>query len=554
LDDALLFELWAEAKRRLGAQLDQRAAQAVFLEGSLAEGFGNPGSDVDFVAIVDDGTRVATMPYVLFVHERRVEVRFLSRDRLERELEELRAELDAGLAAPSTRISWNQLERCQRFVHCHPIFNAEYIDALKETLGVEALGRIVRAWFVDFARETGRYAVAMHVLDEHEAARAWLRTAGFHALKAYVAGRGEHYLGSKWLELQMDRCGVAPAIRSRLRALLFDPGQGLSPAEQVERGVALLADLAVDGVELDARQVRFGGKPDVSTWQIGRHVHVVRGGDVFRLGPAAASAWRSVELGRPCLDAIDAQRFPETAARRKRHLADFARKGLIGLSWGDEPIRARQEAESCPSPFPAGPVLSVDGARLVESAASEVQLLPMPAVRFAEAGVNLTWAHVGVENAREDSLGALRKQQWGVLEYTLQRMVQTAAMVALAAHGITPQPPLEEATLVAARLLKLDAALRETIRKVEATPIGSELDAQRSFAAADEVVRTLRQLAGESSFPTSFETEEGWCETILYGYDWFNLAAHLDAPFPATAVGGRGTAEEARDVLASSLG
>jgi hypothetical protein len=40
----------------------------------------------------------------------------------------------------------------------------------------------------------------------------------------------------------------------------------------------------------------------------------------------------------------------------------------------------------------------------------------------------------------------------------------------------------------------------------------------------------------------------------MYGYDWINLAAHLNARFPASAVGGRGSAEEARDLLASNIG
>jgi hypothetical protein len=126
--------------------------------------------------------------------------------------------------------------------------------------------------------------------------------------------------------------------------------------------------------------------------------------------------------------------------------------------------------------------------------------------------------------------------------------------VALAAHAVTPQPPLEEATLVAARLLPLNAELRQQIRSVETTPIASEADARERFALADAIVRALRTLAGETSFPASFDDEAGWCETILYGYDWFNVATHLDAPFPASAVGGRGTAEEARDLLASNLG
>ncbi|MEX3556240.1 MAG: hypothetical protein VB131_06630 [Burkholderia gladioli] len=70
---------------------------------------------------------------------------------------------------------------------------------------------------------------------------------------------------------------------------------------------------------------------------------------------------------------------------------------------------------------------------------------------------------------------------------------------------------------------------------------------------AEQAVAALCALAGESPFPASFDSREGWNATILTAYDWINLGAHLDARFPQTAHGGHGTAEEARDLLASSV-
>jgi hypothetical protein len=555
IDRAALVGLWQAARAQLRAQLDQRVAQAVFLEGSLAEGFGNTRSDVDFVALVDDGTKVATMPYILFIHDRRVEVRLLSRARISRELAALAGELQAGLTAPSTRIGWNTLERCQRFMHCLPMENAPYVAELQATLGLPALGRIVEAWFRDFAQQAARHAVAMHALAQPDAARAWLKTAVFHAGKSFVAGRGEHYLGSKWLALQMDRCEVDRDLQRRVRGLLFDPAPRPPGDAHMARGIALLGELGVDGVALDPALVLVERTPQVTTWQIGRNLHVVRGADVFRLGRPAANAWRAVVFGTSCeAVATDGHTSPELALQRKGYLADFARKGLVALAWADgERIRAGISAES-PAAAPChGAVISMDGARLAQEAAGDVQLLPLPAIRFAEAGVNLTWANIGVENAREDSLGALARQQWGVLEYTLQRMVQAASLVAIAAHGITPQPPLEEATLVARRLLALPPGVADRIATLESVAIASEAEARRHLDMAEEATRALRAMAGEAHFPASFDHADGWCETILYGYDWFNLAAHLDAPFPASATGGRGSAEEARDLLASNL-
>jgi hypothetical protein len=231
-------------------------------------------------------------------------------------------------------------------------------------------------------------------------------------------------------------------------------------------------------------------------------------------------------------------------------LADFSRAGLISLAWkGGGAICARQHATS--APIAAVPLISIDGAR-INGERCDIQLLPMPALRFVEAGLEMSWANIGLENGREDALGALKRGQWRVLEYALQRMIQTACMVALGARGVTPQPPLEEATLEAIRLLRLDDELADGLRRIERCSIASSDDAQSQLQLTDDLVQTLRGLGGEPQFPASFDTASGWRGTILAAYDWINLGAHLGARFPQTAHGGRGTAEEARDLLASS--
>ncbi len=240
-----------------------------------------------------------------------------------------------------------------------------------------------------------------------------------------------------------------------------------------------------------------------------------------------------------------------TPERRRALLTEFSRAGLVSLVWkGGGQIRARQRATS--APVARTPLISIDGARLSPEGAKSIQLLPMPAERFVEAGLEMTWANIGLENAREDAEGALKRGQWRVLEYALQRMLQTACMVTLGAHGVTPQPTLEEATLDAIRLLPLDEALIEGIRELERCAIASGEDARNRLAQADALTQRLRNLGGEPQFPASFDTASGWRGTILAAYDWINLGSHLDARFPQTAHGGHGSAEEARDLLASS--
>ena len=304
-------------------------------------------------------------------------------------------------------------------------------------------------------------------------------------------------------------------------------------------------------MSLSPEKVLVASRPGVTTWQIGERVHVLRGRDVFALDDEAARTWRSITFGTPCTTIAGSAGGVVAADRRRALLADFSRSGLVSLHWkGGGEIRARQRLTS--APVARSPLISIDGARLSADREASVQLLPMPAQRFVEAGLEMTWANIGLENAREDALGALKRGQWRVLEYALQRMVQTACMVTLGAHGVTPQPPLEEATLEAIRLLRLDDALIDGIRELETCSIGSEEEARKRLELADELAQRLRSRGGEPQFPASFDTASGWRGTIRAAYDWINLGAHLDARFPQTAHGGHGTAEEARDLLASS--
>ncbi len=549
MTNPLLADLWGKSRAALSAQLAERPADAVFLEGSIAEGFGNGRSDVDFVAVFESGLEPPTMPYILFIDGRRIEVRLLTSRRLRRELAQVRNAAASGRAAVA-RLPWNLLERCQRFMGALPIHAPALLRALQAELGDEALGTAVALWFEDFACQAGRYAVAMLALGEGDYARAWIRTAVFHAAKSHVARLGERYMSPKWLSLQLERAAVDADRVRRLQTLLHDAHR--QPAEAaVASGIGLMREFGVAGVDLAPEKVVLGRVAGVSTWQVGERVHVLRGRDVFAFDDEAARTWRAISYGTPCTAIAAAPGGSVGAERRRALLAEFSRSGLVSLRWkGSGEIRARERATA--APVAGSPLISVAGARLSDGQGRSVQLLPMPAERFVEAGLEMTWANIGLENAREDALGAAQRGQWGVLEYALQRMVQTACMIALGAYGVTPQPTLEEATLEAIRLLPLGDALVAVIRELETCSISSEADARDRLAAADDLALRLRTLGGDPRFPASFDTAAGWRGTILASYDWVNLGAHLGARFPQTAHGGRGSAEEARDLLAST--
>jgi hypothetical protein len=146
MTDPLIADLWEKARFGLKAHLDQRSVDAVFLEGSIAEGLGNERSDVDFVAIIDDASQLPATPYILFIDGRRIEVQLLSPAKLRRELRQVRAAVSKGLSAVAG-LSWNLLERCQRFMGALPIHNGVLIGTLQGELGQQLLGDAVALRF-----------------------------------------------------------------------------------------------------------------------------------------------------------------------------------------------------------------------------------------------------------------------------------------------------------------------------------------------------------------------------------------------------------------------
>src|SRR5262245_266677 len=265
MTNPLLADLWCKASAALSAQLAQRPPDAVFLEGSIAEGFGNERSDVDFVAVFESGLEPPTMPYILFIDGRRIEVRLLTARRLRRELLQVRGAVAAGRAA-GARLSWNLLERCQRFMGALPIHGAALLREIQSGLGDEALGKAVALWFEDFACQAGRYAVAMLALGEGDYASAWIKTAVFHAAKSHVALLGERYMSPKWLSLQLERAAVDTGRVGRLQTLLHDAQRQLAETA-VASGIELMREFGVAGVDLAAEKVVLGRVAGVSTWQ-----------------------------------------------------------------------------------------------------------------------------------------------------------------------------------------------------------------------------------------------------------------------------------------------
>jgi hypothetical protein len=509
------------------------------LEGSIAEGFGNDSSDIDFL-LLDPGEHAhPTMPTILFVDGRRVEIRIRSAAQVREQAEHVLAK---ALAGPRQlgRISLDELDRCQRLLGGIPLLRSDLVESVRAVLPPAELAEVIGRWCHGMALHSARYAVALLALGAREEAVRWARTSVLRAAKTWAAWHGETYLGSKWISQQLGRIGAGEELRASLWALLDADGHGTMPDDSyIKACLELAGEFGVADPVASAERVHLAAVRSVTTWQIGENVHVVRNRrDVFVLRSEAASVWRSLAFHVP-LPALLERMGP--GATTGPLIAQFYRLGLIGLRWrGGGEIALTPP--TTPSPSTARPVLSVDGAVCADDG-PPVSLVPLPARRFAAAGMSLVWSNVMVENAREDMIGALAREQWGVFRSAAHRMLRKACTGLLAAYGINPVPPEEEAPLRAREIPELPLQVRRAIGALESDlDVADRAAATHRLDALDALVRWIRDASGIKGFPSSFVSPAAWRETLDIGYDWVRLGAYLDADFPI---------EEARDLLAS---
>ncbi|MFD5632957.1 hypothetical protein ACFWJM_02225 [Streptomyces sp. NPDC127077] len=526
------------------AELPPDTEWAVTLEGSIAEGFGNPSSDIDFLLVSRFDDELPTMPSLLFVDGRRVEIR----TRSVRQLADQFTAVERGAGRPG-RLSEDLLNRCQRILHSHPLRGHSLIEEVKALLPVERFRRITADWWAHRARQSLRHATALQCLGEGDEAVDWTRAALVQSVKSWAAGLGETYLEPKWLSMQLDRAGRAD-VRDRyweLESAVVRPGDADAAQAHLTACLDFAEDLGLAKVPRRPERLTVERVAQVTTWQTGERIHVVRGRrDVFALGADAGAVWRSLVLGRP-LPRVLADSAATGVPDPGPLLAAFLRYGLVRLAWKGAgtvspalPLAA-PPGPLTPPPSTAQPLLSVRGAAVGGS--RSVDLMPLPADRFAAAAMALVWSNVVVENAVEDLTGALRRGQRRVAELTARRAVHAALRGLFSAHGVNPLPA--DADLVRRMDLLPPATVPIGAHAVELLGRGvdSAEDGEALRAELRRFIARVRGAVGADSFPLSFDSAYTWRATLQLGHDWLRMGAHLGAELPI---------EEARDLLAGN--
>lgn len=496
----------------------------VHFEGSLAEGFGNEGSDVDFLLVVPGTAKQAVMPTVLFVDGRRVEVRAQSHEQIRERLLKVRRAIDTGSVAG---VSEDLLNRVQRFLRGIPLYVGSDYGQLLDIVSYAELTSLLSSWWRRRASGCLRHAVALALLGDDVEAVRWAREGLAQQMKAFLAARGEGYIEIKWLPEQITRLSrdadaTVAAVLDEYQSLDATPAAPDSSRDVVERALALAVRLGAPRITLDPTNVVLRRVPGVTTWPIGTATHVVRDRtDVFVLSADYAQSWRKVIFGESIA----------TTQAALQHIQLFVDHGLVALAWRGGAVITPVAAMCTPgrplTPLPSNqrPVVTIDGVvtdqRIVRS--------PLGARAFAECAGALLLANMVLENAREDFSGAVKDGQWQVASLCGRRIVIMAVRILASAWGITPLPA---DPVLASRLDMLvpeHPQLAQTARSLIELSIADEDDAGSVHQELDAFVAEVRKVTCGENFPSSFASREEWQRTIRYGYHWLRMGGYFDA-------------------------
>jgi hypothetical protein len=481
-------------------------------------------SDLDFLVVTADDEPVPHLKQLSAFENRRVEVFF----RTKAELVALAENVQGGVRGrdddfpPDAR---EELDFCQRVRFGYTVLAHPLLDAVRDALIPERIAQLVEEGYRAEALTLFKRASILERIAERDASVACLRRAVAMAAHAYAAANGEHYVPEKFLSMKLDRIEARGGEVDWVRSLLY--GSWIVPGAPslLDAAAAALSKLGVqcplDGID----ELLLEQPPDVAHWKLGDEGYVAIGDSyLFHLDPDANALWQDLSFGAPL-------RIWQKDSERSRACRTFQllhRYGLITLRFRSERTAWKRQ-EGVPSTLA---FVTPRGVRFHTEVTEPVVRLPFTPKQFLGAGIMLLQCGHQLENSREDASGAYDARQWGLLESAIARIVERAAGMILAGHGVSPFP-LDVYGEAVRRLAELPTAPPDFVvlaHRLQDVRISNVKEADDVIRALDQLVQFIPAALTDPFISESYERGQAFLNLMLKAAEWLKpgMTQHVE--------------------------
>jgi len=202
--------------------------------------------------------------------------------------------------------------------------------------------------------------------------------------------------------------------------------------------------------------------------------------------------------------------------------------GLIGIGLSPE-----RETWLCSGIVPADPLplpCVAPTGPLLPAGTRHVFRLPFSARDFASAGADMNWAHVLIDNCREDIIGAYEVGHWSIIEHALRLEAELLTRILLIGWGLVPLPEWSDMTARLADLGGLDPAIVEKVHSLESYVVLCADDADRGCALADEILASMPAELRAEYLRGSHLDQQVYERARTLCYSWIELTRRLGVP------------------------
>lgn len=523
------------------------AGAGIVFEGSIAEGFGNAGSDIDFLIVTEKDENRPVLPLIIFHDGKRIEVRYRAATVLKDQLQALAKHKNNKKVLK--KLLEDTMNRLQRFLHSLTLTNEPLINSIKNILSYEDFSILTSNWFKVRAVERLEYAVALNGLGETGSAKNWIQAGIIEAAKSWAAQHGEAYISKKWTFHQLERGNADKDIIKKFKTLYFDSDKSLSNDDYLTKALELAEYFTGEKIPNNLGKVRIKRKINVTTWHLGENIHVIRDKkDVMLMSGDTGKVWKNLLFETSMTEVLDY--IKKSIGEIKdvgKIIVKLQKLQLIDFSWGGKKKIAVGNLFDIP-PTVGFSQLAFDG-MIKDENGDDIQLSPVPVKKFTYSGISLIFINIVVENTWEDFYGALKNEQWSVCEHRLREMVRHFCMLLLCSFGLAPDPPLEDIyedlIYYLKNTKKFENDLMNEILSFEPVIIRNADEANELKDKVEVILKKVRNIITNDLFPNCFDSEDDWQKALDLAYDWVRMSAYVDSKFPV---------EEARDLLATGGG